>query len=44
MGDSITVTITVPAEDVDILPMALFNFEPDDWNLGASVTMCKEGA
>ena len=44
MGDSITVTITVPAADVDILPMALFNFEPDGWNLRASVTMAKEGA
>jgi Flp pilus assembly protein TadG len=44
MGDSITVTITVPAADVDILPMTLFNFEPDGWNLRASVTMAKEGA
>ena len=44
MGDSITVTISVLAKDVDILPMAFFNFEPDNWNLRASVTMAKEGA
>ena len=44
MGDSITITITVPAADVDILPMAFFNFEPNNWNLRASVTMAKEGA
>ena len=41
--DKITGTITVPAADVDILPITLFNFEPDDWNLRASVTMAKEG-
>ena len=42
-GDSITVTIKVPAADVDILPIALFSFEPDGWEIGASVTMAKEG-
>ncbi len=41
--EKITVTITVPAADVDILPMGLFKFERDDWKLGASVTMAKEG-
>jgi len=41
--DKITVTITVLAEDVDILPMGLFKFEPTDWKLGASITMSKEG-
>jgi Flp pilus assembly protein TadG len=41
--DKITVTITVPAADVDILPMDLFSFEPEGWTLGASVTMSKEG-
>jgi len=41
--DKITVTIKVLAADVDILPMGLFKFEPDDWKLGASVTMSKEG-
>jgi len=41
--EKITVTITVLAADVDILPMGLFKFEPDDWKLGASVTMSKEG-
>ena len=43
VGDAITVTITVPAADVDILPIALFSFEPAGWNIGASVTMSKEG-
>jgi hypothetical protein len=43
LGDAITVTIKVPAADVDILPLGLFDFEPDGWNLGASVTMAKEG-
>jgi Flp pilus assembly protein TadG len=41
--DKIKVAITVPAADVDILPMGLFSFEPKDWNLKASVTMAKEG-
>jgi hypothetical protein len=41
--DKITVTITVLAADVDILPMGLFRFEPEGWKLGASVTMAKEG-
>ena len=41
--DKITVTITVPAADVDILPMGLFRFEPEDWELWASITMSKEG-
>ena len=41
--DKITVTITVPAADVDILPMGLFRFEPEDWELWASITMAKEG-
>jgi len=41
--EKITVTITVLAADVDILPMGLFNFEPGDWKLGASITMAKEG-
>jgi Flp pilus assembly protein TadG len=39
----IKVAITVLAADVDILPMGLFKFEPDDWEIGASVTMAKEG-
>jgi Flp pilus assembly protein TadG len=41
--DKITVRITIPAADVDILPMYLFNFEPEGWILSASVTMAKEG-
>ena len=44
LGDAITVTITIPAADVDILPLNLFDFEPEGWNLGATVTMAKEGA
>ncbi len=44
VGDSITVTISVPAADLDIMPIALFDFEPDDWKIGASVTMAKEGS
>jgi Flp pilus assembly protein TadG len=43
MPDQITVTISVPAAEVDILPMRLFSFEPEGWTLGASVTMAKEG-
>jgi Flp pilus assembly protein TadG len=41
--DKITVEISVPASDVDILPMDLFRFEPKDWELCASITMSKEG-
>jgi Flp pilus assembly protein TadG len=45
MGDSVTVTITVPAADVDILPVIfLTKLDPDNFNIGASVTMCKEGS
>lgn len=43
VGEAITVTIEVPAADVDILPLNFFDFEPEDWKLGASVTMAKEG-
>ena len=43
LGVPIKVTITVPAADVDIMPLGLFDFEPDGWNLGASTTMAKEG-
>lgn len=41
--EKITVSISIPAADVDILPMGLFRFEPDDWHLMSSVTMSKEG-
>jgi hypothetical protein len=43
VGDSITVIITVPAADVDIMPLSFFDFEPEGWNITASVTMPKEG-
>jgi len=44
VGDSITVTITVDANDVDILPFGpLKRIEPDPFELSASVTMAKEG-
>lgn len=43
-GDSVIVRITVPAANVSVLHVPLFtNFEPENWNLGATVTMAKEG-
>jgi Flp pilus assembly protein TadG len=43
-GASVTVRITVPSANVDVLHVPLFtNFEPANWNLGATVTMAKEG-
>jgi Flp pilus assembly protein TadG len=43
-GDSVTVRITVPSANVDVLHVPLFtNFEPANWSLGATVTMAKEG-
>jgi Flp pilus assembly protein TadG len=43
-GDSVAVRITVPAANVDIMHVPLFtDLEPDDWKLGATVTMAKEG-
>ena len=45
VGDSITVTITVPAATVDIMPLGFFEIlDPDPFSIGASVTMAKEGA
>ena len=41
--DRITVIITIPAADVDILPIGLFRFEPAGWNLRSSMTIAKEG-
>ena len=41
--EKITVSISIPASDVDILPMGLFKFEPDDWHLRSTITMSKEG-
>ena len=44
VGDSITVHLEVPCESVDIMHVPLFtDLEPDNWNLGAEVTMAKEG-
>lgn len=40
VGDSIEVRVIVPAESVDIMDVSLF---PSFGNLGASVTMAKEG-
>ena len=40
VGDSIEVRVIVPAESVDIMDVPLF---PSLGNLGASVTMAKEG-
>ena len=40
VGDSIEVRIVIPAESVDIMDVSLF---PSVGNLGASVTMAKEG-
>lgn len=40
VGDSIEVRVVVPAESVDIMDVSLF---PSFGNLGASVTMAKEG-
>jgi Flp pilus assembly protein TadG len=41
--DKITVSISIPAADVDILPIGLFNFEPANWHLRSSMTIAKEG-
>ncbi len=44
VGDSLTVRITVPAANIDIMRVPLFtDLEPENWNLGAEVTMAKEG-
>jgi len=44
VGVPITVKITVPHENVDIMIVPLLGeLEPDDWSLGASTTMTKEG-
>ena len=40
MGDAITVTITIPSANIDIMNVPLF---PDVGDIGASVTMAKEG-
>ncbi|MHC4143992.1 MAG: TadE/TadG family type IV pilus assembly protein [Planctomycetota bacterium] len=39
-GGAVTVRITVPAANVNIMPLPGFS---DDWNLQGSVTMAKEG-
>ncbi|MFC1792086.1 TadE/TadG family type IV pilus assembly protein [Planctomycetota bacterium] len=46
VGDSITVTISVPVADIDIMPLGVFYkiVDPDPFIIGASVTMAKEGA
>ena len=44
VGNSLTVRITVPCEAVDIMHVPLFTgLDPNNWNLGAQVTMAKEG-
>lgn len=44
VGVPITVTITVPHENVDIMVVPFVTeLEPDGWPLGASTTMTKEG-
>jgi len=44
MGVPITVKVTVPCSNVDIMHIKMFTgLEPDDWDLGASTTMAKEG-
>jgi Flp pilus assembly protein TadG len=43
-GDTVTIQVTVPCANIDIMHVPLFtNLEPANWNLGASVTMAKEG-
>lgn len=44
VGDSLTVRITVPAANIGVMRVPLFtDLEPANWNLGAEVTMAKEG-
>ncbi|MEJ2647737.1 MAG: TadE/TadG family type IV pilus assembly protein, partial [Sedimentisphaerales bacterium] len=44
VGDSLSVRVTVPCSAVDIMDVPIFSdLEPEDWNLGAEVTMAKEG-
>jgi len=43
VGVPITVEITVPHENVDIMVVPFMELEPDGWCLGASTTMTKEG-
>jgi len=44
VGDALTVRITVPCANVDVIEVPLFtDLEPASWNLGAEVTMAKEG-
>ncbi|MGD8501187.1 MAG: TadE/TadG family type IV pilus assembly protein [Phycisphaerales bacterium] len=43
-GDTVTVQVTVPFNKIDIMDIPLFtDLEPANWNLGATVTMAKEG-
>jgi len=44
VGDPLTVRITVLGANIDIMHVPLFTkLDPANWNLGASVTMAKEG-
>jgi hypothetical protein len=44
VGIPITVEVTVPHENVDIVPVPFVTeLEPENWKLGASATMTKEG-
>ena len=44
VGESLTVRITVPSANIDVMHVPLFtDLEPAAWNLGAEVTMAKEG-
>jgi Flp pilus assembly protein TadG len=44
VGVAITVKVTVPCANVDIMNIQMFKrLEPDDWDLGAEATMGKEG-
>jgi hypothetical protein len=44
VGGKVTVKMTVPVTNIDLMPIPLFtDIEPEGWEIGASVTMAKEG-
>lgn len=42
-GDTLTVTVTVDVNSIDIITIPVLTEREGDWAIGASVTMAKEG-
>ena len=44
VGFPLTVRVTIPCSSVDIMDVPILtDLEPEDWDIGAEVTMAKEG-